>query len=397
MSANKPKKIYYGAQRELKKTERRPTQAEAYDAHQIRYWGLNQISQGLKQLGLPLPKKLMKEIEKYKNMDLIKNPDKVEKYFKFIDDTESKLKLEKERIQKEEERLMKEKTQILEEDKILKNNAATKLQSLIRMRKAKKELEVLKENKKKSKEEKTSIFFTKGSEPAYTLLYKIMNQFNTIRNDLEKIEKDPNLMKSYMDNIMNLIKEIYTLDLSKDLSKEDKDIIIPIIDGIFQNKFMKFDDRRRILYILNNLAQYERGIMDVKKGYIEDKDKAEYEEFYTKDLNNKIRLFNINRNDLREESDSIMKQVGGFNLDKIGGSSEIQALAFPKKYYNKQKIVDWLYSHNMEPLKAVDKTTRPNFYRVRITEPRDEIGREKYKHYITKILNDGVELIVGII
>ena len=104
MSAGKSKKIYFGAQRELKKTERRPTQTEAWKAHQIRYWGLKQIHEGLRQQGLPTPKKLLKEIEKYKNMDLIKNPDKVEKYYKFIDDKESKLKEAQKNIMKEEER-----------------------------------------------------------------------------------------------------------------------------------------------------------------------------------------------------------------------------------------------------------------------------------------------------
>lgn len=74
---------------------------------------------------------------------------------------------------------------------------------------------------------------------------------------------------------------------------------------------------------------------------------------------------------------------------------EIQALAFPKSSFNESKIVNWLYRHNMIPLKKVDKKQRKNFYRVRITPPRDKNGLERYKHYTTKILNDGVELIIG--
>ena len=53
------------------------------------------------------------------------------------------------------------------------------------------------------------------------------------------------------------------------------------------------------------------------------------------------------------------------------------------------KIIDWLYKHQYKPLKAVDKIQRPNFYRVRLTPPK------KYKQYTTKILNDGIELILG--
>lgn len=138
------KKIYFGAQRELKKTERRPTQTEAWQAHQIRYWGLHEISEKIKQMGIPPPKKFLKEIEKYKNM-VINNPEKLDKYYKFIDDKETKLQLEKERIQNEEERLMKEAEKIKEDEKILKNNAATKLQSLFRKRKAMKRVQELRE------------------------------------------------------------------------------------------------------------------------------------------------------------------------------------------------------------------------------------------------------------
>jgi DNA repair exonuclease SbcCD ATPase subunit len=149
------KKIYFGAQRDLKKTERRPTQTEAWQAHQIRYWGLHEISEKIKQMGIPPPKKFLKEIEKYKNM-VINNPEKLDKYYKFMDDKETTLKLEKERIQNEEERLMKEAEKIKEDEKILKNNAATKLQSLVRMKKAKKELEALKKAKKEKEEYKTN-------------------------------------------------------------------------------------------------------------------------------------------------------------------------------------------------------------------------------------------------
>jgi hypothetical protein len=147
---NKPtkiKKIYYGAQRDLKKTERRPTQSEAFNAHQVRYWGLNEIHKNLKDIGYPIPKKLMKEIKKYKDMAM-DDPTKVDKYFKFIEDKEAQLKEAENNLRLEEERLRSEAEKIKQDEKILKDNAATKIQSLVRMRKAKKELKALKKSKK---------------------------------------------------------------------------------------------------------------------------------------------------------------------------------------------------------------------------------------------------------
>lgn len=237
----KDKKIYYGAQRELKKTERRPTQAEAFNAHQIRYWGLNQISQGLKQLGLPLPKKLMKEIEKYKNMDPIKTPDKVEKYFKFIDDTESKLKLEKERIKNEEERLMKEAERIKEDEKILRNNAATKLQSLVRKRMAQKKVKALREAKKEPEEfpdpfpedkyypEEENVYDDEDQyeqdqaddeEEFMNQTIKDMPDFELL--DTIKMLNDPNTPDKMKRNQIKTIKEVYNIKTLQEVEDEYK-------------------------------------------------------------------------------------------------------------------------------------------------------------------------------
>lgn len=296
MSAGKSKKIYFGAQRELKKTERRPTQTEAWKAHQIRYWGLKQIHEGLRQQGLPTPKKLLKEIEKYKNMDLIKNPDKVEKYYKFIDDKESKLKEAKKNIMKEEERLMKEKDQLLEEEKILKNKAATKLQSLVRMRKAKKELEALKKAKKE-----TSIFAMKGTEPAYQLLNDIMKTYDQIRSSLNVIKTNPAIYENLDSKIRRYVAELTSLKLLK----EDEDVIGPVLKSIFENKFAEFKDRQRILSVLHDLAVYEIEIVNVKEKYKKDKKRKENEEGYIEELDDKIRLFNDNKNRLIKQAKAI--------------------------------------------------------------------------------------------
>jgi hypothetical protein len=296
MSAGKSKKIYFGAQRELKKTERRPTQTEAWKAHQIRYWGLKQIHEGLRQQGLPTPKKLLKEIEKYKNMDLIKNPDKVEKYYKFIDDKESKLKEAQKNIMKEEERLMKEKDQLLEEEKILKNKAATKLQSLVRMRKAKKELEALKKAKKE-----TSIFAMKGTEPAYELLNDIMKTYDQIRSNLNVIKTNPAIFENLDSKMRRYVAELASLKLLK----EDEDVIVPVLKNILENKFAEFKDRQRILSVLHDLAVYEIEIVNVKEKYKKDKKRKENEEGYIEELDDKIRLFNDNKNRLIKQAKAI--------------------------------------------------------------------------------------------
>lgn len=199
-ASNKPKKIYYGAQRDLKKTERRPTQTEAWQAHQIRYWGLNQIHEGLRQQGLPTPKKLLKELDKYKNMDLIKNPDKVEKYYKFIDDKEAKLKEAENNLMKEQERLKSEEKQLLEEENILKKakaKAATKIQSLFRKKKAMKELKALKKAKIEATKKKDVTLETltdKAKSIIYNAIYLVPYEY---RRKFEELIPRIKLSKGY--------------------------------------------------------------------------------------------------------------------------------------------------------------------------------------------------------
>lgn len=67
--------------------------------------------------------------------------------------------------------------------------------------------------------------------------------------------------------------------------------------------------------------------------------------------------------------------------------SHIQSVIFDKKIWNTENSLEWLKSYHIIPLKKVHVTK--NFLRFRIREP-------KYKHYVTKKLNNGIEIILGI-
>lgn len=72
-----------------------------------------------------------------------------------------------------------------------------------------------------------------------------------------------------------------------------------------------------------------------------------------------------------------------FNLKS--SSFKIQAVLFPLASFNMVELNQWLLVHKLEPLKIV---IEGNFYRVRILEPL-----KSYK-YITKILNNGIRLVL---
>lgn len=256
-ASNKPKKIYYGAQRDLKKTERRPTQTEAWQAHQIRYWGLNQIHQGLKEQGYPTPKKILKEIQKYKNM-VVENPDKIEKYYKFMDDKEAQLKEAENNLKLEEERLIKEKNQLLENEKILQNDklkkekelnedankkkakpdlskAATKIQSLVRMRKAKKQLEALKKAKIEATKKKDITLETltdKAKSIIYNAIYLVPYEY---RKKYEELIPRIKLSKGYQ-------YPVYNENMFK-----SPDELVPIMDEIY-NENNLIANIKKLLY-----------------------------------------------------------------------------------------------------------------------------------------------------
>jgi len=66
--------------------------------------------------------------------------------------------------------------------------------------------------------------------------------------------------------------------------------------------------------------------------------------------------------------------------------SKIQAIAFPITF-KKSQIIDFLYKHQYEPIKPM--RIEGNYYRVRLEQP------EQFKRYTTKILPDGIHLIIG--
>ena len=67
--------------------------------------------------------------------------------------------------------------------------------------------------------------------------------------------------------------------------------------------------------------------------------------------------------------------------------SELQAVNFPKTY-KLNEMIDFLIKHNLKPLKKID-VRQLNYYRVRITNPK------KYRNFSTKVLPDGIHLIIG--
>jgi hypothetical protein len=68
-------------------------------------------------------------------------------------------------------------------------------------------------------------------------------------------------------------------------------------------------------------------------------------------------------------------------------NSELQAVNFPKTY-KLEEMIDFLIKHNLKPLKKID-VRQLNYYRVRITNPK------KYRSFSTKVLPDGIHLIIG--
>ena len=66
---------------------------------------------------------------------------------------------------------------------------------------------------------------------------------------------------------------------------------------------------------------------------------------------------------------------------------EVQTILFPKDTYKVGEAREWLKMNKFIWNSKVDRE-RPNFLSFRQTEPT-------YKRYITKVLPNGVELIIG--
>lgn len=69
-------------------------------------------------------------------------------------------------------------------------------------------------------------------------------------------------------------------------------------------------------------------------------------------------------------------------------SSEIHSVLFPKATWSIAKSKKWLKDNSIKPIKSARETI--NFYRYRIRDPK------LFDGFITKKLNNGIELIIGI-
>lgn len=74
---------------------------------------------------------------------------------------------------------------------------------------------------------------------------------------------------------------------------------------------------------------------------------------------------------------------------KVQEGSEIQAVLFFRPRWNVTKARAWLKKHNIKPLKPPDTKLFKKQIRFRITPP------EQYKSFITKKLDDEINLIIG--
>lgn len=71
--------------------------------------------------------------------------------------------------------------------------------------------------------------------------------------------------------------------------------------------------------------------------------------------------------------------------------TEIQSIIFKKEFFSKSDAITWLKKHNFKTTfrgKMIDEKNET--YRMRQSDP----GR--YKAYVTKIINPGISLVIGI-
>jgi hypothetical protein len=65
----------------------------------------------------------------------------------------------------------------------------------------------------------------------------------------------------------------------------------------------------------------------------------------------------------------------------------LHTILFNKHYWNINKIVDWLYKHNIQPIKEARE--QKNFIRTRIRDP------SLFKSFYTVKIPNHIELIIG--
>lgn len=69
--------------------------------------------------------------------------------------------------------------------------------------------------------------------------------------------------------------------------------------------------------------------------------------------------------------------------------SSIQSVRFDKSKYTIKQGHDWLKNHGLKLLKNKKVDIAKNFYRFRIITP------SYFKHFITKKIADGIEIVIG--
>jgi hypothetical protein len=69
--------------------------------------------------------------------------------------------------------------------------------------------------------------------------------------------------------------------------------------------------------------------------------------------------------------------------------SEIQSIRFDKSIYTQKEAREWMKRNKLKLLKGKKVDIAKNFYKYRIRDPDD------FEHFITKKIDDGLELIIG--
>jgi hypothetical protein len=209
MSSKKP---YFGIKpfdEKRKKKYREPSIAEAFDAGQIRYYGLHAVSSLLGLLPR-MKRSQLKELDKW---------------------TKVHYKLP---IFKKSESLPE--PEVIDETLQKKNQAATKIQSLVRMKKAKKQLQTLKDNVHKK---------------IYNDLIKMLETYKEIRQNADYYK---NNRDEFQKKVKQFSTERSTLVDNK-LDDLDHEIIISILKGIDTKIFTKLNELTKLIKYVNTIYE----------------------------------------------------------------------------------------------------------------------------------------------
>jgi hypothetical protein len=68
-------------------------------------------------------------------------------------------------------------------------------------------------------------------------------------------------------------------------------------------------------------------------------------------------------------------------------TSDLHTILFDRNYYNVDDIVDWLYKHNIKPIKKMH--IQKNYIRTRIKSPK------LFSSFYTVKLPEHIQLVIG--